>query len=551
MKQESTAPKSDSAPAGVSKPAVPLHEAHAPVQDLREWRLIRERNRLQFWRAALVGLLAGGLAVGFQVALAYSESRRAALLGFLHERLPWVGWLVLPLITAGLGAGAAWVTQRFAPEAAGSGIPHIKGVLMHARVLQWLRLLPVKFFGGVVAIGAGFSLGREGPTVQLGAVAGRVIGGILGVPRQARLPLIACGAGAGLAAAFNAPLAGFIFVIEELQRELSPLTYGMALIAAVVANIVTCTIFGQQTAFHVYGYPTPPLTALPLFVVVGVVTGVLGVAFSKGLIFAQQQCAQRLKLPGWQRAALIGLAIGVVGWWLPEALGTGHRVAESVLLGKYASFQMLDFLAILFVGKFVLTLVSYMAGVPGGIFAPMLVLGSVLGLMVGLISSYWFPAAVGTPAAFAVAGMAGFFSAVVRAPLTGIVLVLEMTGNYEQLLPLLVSCMLAYVIAEHMNSKPVYDALLGVDLHQKARQPVHREPMLVEIVVERDSPMDGCQVCDLGLPEGCLLVTITRHGGDIIPHGDTVTRAGDHVTVVVAGDVAVTRGRLNALSRVY
>jgi len=229
----------------------------AATRRLRRWSLLRERRQYHFLRDALVGLLAGIAAVLFQAALFYTEGLRNPLLSWLRM-FPYWGWMVLPVIGAGMGALAGYITSRFAPEASGSGIPHVKAVLLQLRPMRWQRILPVKFIGGVLAIGAGFSLGREGPTVQMGAAIGKMLSHVLKVPKRSRSQLVA--AGAGLAAAFNAPLAGFIFAIEELQREMSPLTYGTALIAAAVGDIVTRTFTGQLPSFHISGYSTPPLT---------------------------------------------------------------------------------------------------------------------------------------------------------------------------------------------------------------------------------------------------------------------------------------------------
>ena len=412
-------------------------EDAAPVnQQARGWRmLLREHRRLQFARAVLVGLGAGLLAVLFQYALVAVEGARSALLLRMHA-FPWWGWLVVPML-GGISAGlAGWMTAHYAPEAAGSGIPHIKGVLMHVRTIYWRRLLPVKFLGGVLAIGAGLSLGREGPTVQMGAAVGKVIGELMHLPRRSRTQLVAAGAGAGLAAAFNAPLAGFIFVIEELQRELSPLTYGTALIAAVVADIVTRTFTGQLPSFHITGYSMPRLSALPLFAVLGVLAGLLGVIFNRSLLWTLRQFHGWTWMPRWAYPALVALLAGLLAWWLPQAVGGGHGTAEAILRGQYAAVSFFGFLLLLFVAKFLLTVLSYGSGVPGGIFAPLLVLGALVGSMTGQVSELAFPSVAHTPAAFAVIGMAAAFAAIVRAPLTGIVLILEMTNNYEQLFPL-------------------------------------------------------------------------------------------------------------------
>lgn len=499
--------------------------------------VLREHRRYQFARAALVGLAAGAAAVAFQYALSGAEGARRALMQYLQGTPVW-GWLVMPLVCAVSAGAAGWLTNRFAPAAAGSGIPHVKGVLMHVRVLNWKRLLPVKFIGGVLAIGAGLSLGREGPTVQMGAALDKAIGEFMRLPRRSRSQLIAAGAGAGLAAAFNAPLAGFIFTLEELQREFSPLTYGTALIAAVVADIVTRTLTGQEPSFRITGYPTPSLAVLPLFAILGLLAGLVGVAFNRSLLWALKASGSMTKVPRWAHPALVGGLAGLLIWVLPDALGGGHRLAETLLTGHYGAVSFLSFLALLFVVKFALTVVSYASGVPGGIFAPLLVLGAILGLMTGQVGSVGFPSLAHTPAAFAVVGMAAAFAAIVRAPLTGIVLILEMTNNYEQLFPLLVACMIAYLVAERLHNRPIYEALLEFDLKRSGfvQHPQSDEPVTMELAVESHSAMDARTVGDLNLPPDCMMVLIVRSGREIFPTEGTRLLAGDHITFSVKGD---------------
>ena len=509
------------------------------IQQVRRWSLLLRRHReVQFARAALVGLGAGAVAVLFQKALSLAEGARASLLSWLKGFPEW-GWAVLPLVAAVLAGIAGWLTSRYAPEAAGSGIPHLKGVLLQVRRLSWRRLLPVKFTGGVLAIGAGLSLGREGPTVQMGAAVGQAVGQMLKVPRRSRSHLMSAGAGAGLAAAFNAPLAGFIFTIEELHRELSPLTYGTALIGAVVADIVARSWMGQLPSFHISGYPMPDLTALPLFAILGLVTGLMAAIFNRALLRSLQLSHRLERVPAWAKASGLGAVAGLVAWWLPEAVGGGHSTAERILRGEYASLDFLPFLAVLFLAKFALTVASYGTGVPGGIFAPMLVLGASIGLMVGQISFLCVPGLAHTPAAFAVVGMASAFAAIVGAPLTGIVLILEMTGNYEQLFPLLVACMVAFLTAERLRVEPIYEALLQYDLQRTgAHAGQYAEHVMMDVTVEPHSPMDGRRVRNLGLPRGCLLVLIRRGGREIVPGGETRLRPGDQLQVVVAGDIS-------------
>lgn len=512
--------------------------------------VLREHRRYQFPRAVLVGLAAGLAAVLFQEALSGAEGLRTALMERLSE-LPLVARLILPLACATSAGLAGWLTRRFAPEASGSGIPHVKGALMHVRVLDWKRLLPVKFVGGVLAIGAGLSLGREGPTVQMGAAVGQAIAEFMRLPRRSRGQLVAAGAGAGLAAAFNAPLAGFIFTLEELQREFSPLTYGTALIAAVIADIVTRTLTGQQPSFHISGYPTPSLAALPLFAVLGVLAGLAGVAFNRSLLWALRRFYSLVELPRWGYAALVGLVAGLLMWSLPEAVGGGHTTAEQLLAGHYGTVNFLGFLVVLFAVKFGLTVFSYASRVPGGIFAPLLVLGALLGLITGQVGALGFPALAQTPAAFAVVGMAAAFSAIVRAPLTGIVLIVEMTNNYEQLFPLLVACMIAFLVAERLHNKPIYEALLEYDLERKGfdQHPEAQEPVTMELAVERHSALDGRLVRDIDLPADSLMVLIVRAGREIFPTAETRLVAGDHLTFFVKGDAPESCAVLQAKAK--
>jgi chloride channel protein, CIC family len=424
--------------------------------------LLEVSRRVHFIRAGGVGLLAGAIAVAFQVSLDYAEQGRIALLLLLHREVSW-GWVVLPVIAASLGAIAAYLTSRFAPAASGSGIPHIRAVLAGKRTLDWKRILPVKFVAGVLALGAGFSMGREGPTVQMGACVGAGFSDVLKLDAHSKKNLIAAAAGAGLGAAFNAPLAGFIFVIEELQREISPFTVVSSLIASVFAVAVSRIFTGQLPSFHIHGFPLPPLTALPLFVIMGFFAGYAGVFFNAALLWSLK-FASRFRLAMWQRAAIVGALTGLVGWWLPDALGGGHRLAESILRGEFTSGSLTFFLIVLLLGKFVLTIAGYASGIPGGIFAPLLVFGAIIGQLFGHVSVAFFPSAGATPAAYAVVCMAAIFTSTIRAPLTGIVLILEMTGNQDQLFALILTCLVAYLVAEHARSTPLYDALLEFDL---------------------------------------------------------------------------------------
>jgi CIC family chloride channel protein len=400
------------------------------------------------------------------------------------------------------------------------------------RTLAWKRVLPTKFIAGAVGIGGGLTLGREGPTVQMGGAVGAAIASWLRSPPQERRTLIAAGAGAGLAAAFNAPLAGVIFVLEEIQRDFHPIVFGAAFLASAVADIAVRLLLGPGRDFAVPSYATPPALSLPIFALLGILTGVFGVAFNKTLLLGLGLAA---KLRGWwvlAGAAAVGAVIGVVGWISPMTIGGGHILTELVLAGNIA----LAAIPLLFLGRFILTTSSYNTGAAGGIFAPLLALGALLGLAVGQIAHQLLPAAVPQPAVFAVVGMAAYFTAIVRAPLTGIVLIVEMTGNYEQILPLLVGCFFAYAAAEVLKDLPIYQALLERDLERDGASVSLKEPMVINLEVERGSPFAGQSVRTLGLPPGCVLVRAVEAGREFVPRASTRLEPHMRITAFIAPD---------------
>lgn len=499
--------------------------------EIQEYLDDRQQRRWIFPRAALVGAVAGLIALGFRAALTGADALRDSLLKWAHD-FSLFGWL-FPVIFTMLGAGiAVAITRKYAPEVSGSGIPHLEAVLHRFRKLEWKRVLPVKFFAGIVAIGSGLALGREGPTVQMGGAVGDAISRLLKVSERERLTLISAGAGAGLAAAFNAPLSGLIFVLEEVRRDFQPIMFGATFIAAVIADIITRVGAGQFPVFAVPSYGMPPLTSLPIFALLGILAGLLGVLFNRGLLTTLNlfgRVPDRFRVLA---AALAGGIVGLVGWFSPILLGSGNSLAEATLQGNI----LLSVIPIYFAIRFFMTTTSYGTGAPGGIFAPLLVLGSLLGLAIGEISHVLAPNIVPIPAVFAVVGMAAYFTAIVRAPLTGIMLIVEMTGNYSQMLPLLVSCFCAYAVAEYLKDLPIYEALLERDLKAGHDIPALNEPAVIDFIIQPGSQFSGRQVSSLGLPSGCILVSCSDGKREWVPRANTRLEAHMHITAVVAPD---------------
>jgi CIC family chloride channel protein len=487
-----------------------------------------EQRRRLVPRAVLAGIAAGLVAVAFRICLQAGEGLRDRLIVAAHA-LGIVG-ISLPILWGAVGAGAAvLVVRRFAPAASGSGIPQVKAVLHHLRGMRWRRILPVKFVGGVVGIAGGMALGREGPTIQMGAAIGDQLGRWWRSTPRERQTLIAATAGAGLAAAFNAPLAGVVFVLEELQRDFSPGVFTATFFASFAADVTARVLTGQLPVFHVAITEAPPLSALPFFGLVGLAAGLLGVAFNRTLVFSLDLFGKLPRRPAWLGGAVVGAVLGAIGFFYPEVLGGGHAMSEQLLSGRAA----LELIPLLFLVRFFMTMASYGTGAPGGIFAPLLVLGSQIGLAIGEAGAKIAPGWIGSPQAFAAVGMGAYFTAIVRAPLTGIVLIIEMTGAYSVILPLLVACLAAYALADALGDRPVYEALLERDLLRSGGAPELDETLLLELPIGAGAPFDGREVRQLGLPPGCVLVTVRRGLEEEVPTAYTRLQAGDRITAVI------------------
>jgi len=400
--------------------------------------------------ALAVGALAGVLGAAFRVALQAGDAWRNALVGWAHGHA-WVGLLLVAVTTAACAAVAAFLVRRFARYASGSGIPHVEAVVRGELPHAGASLLPVKFFGGWLAIGSGLALGREGPSVQMGACIGSVLGALFRRDADDRIALLAAGAGAGLAVAFNAPTAGAVFVLEELVRRFDTRIATAALAASASAIAVARVVLGSAPDFTVASMvPIGFGQGIP-FVAVGVIAGLAGVAYNKAILGALAAADAARGLSVEARAAVIGAAIGVIAFVAPELVGGGDSLTQLALSGGPLATALPLVLAL----RFVMGSVSYAAGTPGGLFAPLLVLGAQLGLVCA-----WITGGDGTPpAAYALVGMAAFFTAVVRSPLTGIVLVTEMTGNLAMLLPMVIASAMAMLVATLLADPPIYDSL--------------------------------------------------------------------------------------------
>jgi chloride channel protein, CIC family len=412
-----------------------------------------------------VGAAAGFVGAIFRLALEYADRWRDTLIVQAHDK-GLTGFLCVVVTCAVAALIAAWLVRGFSPSASGSGIPHVEAVLHEEMPQAPFRLIWVKFFGGLLAIGSGLALGREGPSVQMGASTAHLVGRIFRRNWPDCRALLAAGAGAGLATAFNAPIAGAIFVLEELVRRFE-LRIAIAALGASTTAITLARVFlGDAPDFHVDALAYASNKVTPLFFVLGALAGIVAIAYNRALL-ATITAAERLaRLPVELRAGLIGATVGMVAWFAPGLVGGGDDITQRSLAGAEA----ISVLPLVFLLRFALGTLSYAAGTPGGLFAPMLVLGAQLGLLFGLLCRLAFPAVDIQAEGFAVVGMAAFFTGVVRAPLTGMVLVTEMTASVTMLLPMLAACFAAMLVPTLLRDVPVYDALRERTLGSRRKQ---------------------------------------------------------------------------------
>ena len=405
----------------------------------------------------MVGACTGLVGASFRLLLRNADGWRTEFIVYAHRWGESGSFIVVGGIAVATGL-AAWLVFRFAPQASGSGIPHVE----HQLKVGWsghpVSIIIVKFIGGVLAIGSGLALGREGPTVQIGGAIGYLVGRRFQRNSNERRVLLAAGAGAGLATAFNAPIAGAIFVLEELVGSYD-LPASITTIGASAAAISVSRVFlGQLPDFQVRELGFVGLGVLPISCLGGVAVGVLGVLYNQAILRALHLSARFSSLNGGARAACIGAAVGLLGWFAPSMIGGGDPLTQRVLDGTMLAGPLVA----VFVIRFLLGPISYAARTPGGLFAPMLTIGSQAGLLLFMAWTRVVPATAALPQQFSTVGIAAFFGAVVRSPIAGIILAVELTGSFSLFLPMLGATFAAVTTATLLKNPPIYDSLRDI-----------------------------------------------------------------------------------------
>lgn len=408
--------------------------------------------------AAIAGVAVGLVGGSFHWLLAHGGA------GFLETLAHWKeygiwglpGWIAAMAVVGTSVALARWLVT-FAPSSAGSGVQHVEAVMREQAQPAPFRVLPIKFVGGLLAMVPGLALGREGPTIQMAAVIGTECGKIFRLGREDRFMMYTAVAGSGLSVAFNAPLAGAAFVLEEVARRVTARRLLVTLVAVATAMAVYRGYFGNDVEFDVSQFLPATPTEFVVYALFGGIMGALGVAYNKSVLFGLNSFSNIAPtVSPIAKAGVIGAAIGLLAYYQPNLVGGGELQANMVLAGQFGIGGLL----LLFAVRWVLGPISYSMGTPGGLFAPLLLVGAVTGALFAHGANVILPTSAAlTPTAFALVGMAAFFTAVVRAPFTGVLLITEMSGSVDLVIPMVVAGVTATVMADLMKGEPIYDSL--------------------------------------------------------------------------------------------
>lgn len=401
----------------------------------------------------VVGVVAAIVAIVYRLLLQYAE-KFVFWMADLVEKKPL--YIAVFFVLLAVLAVAVQKILDWEPMISGSGIPQVSGEMKGYLNLTWWRVILAKIVGGTLCIIGGMSLGREGPSVQLGAMAGKGVAKMRKYDKTEERTLISCGAGAGLAAAFNAPLSGVMFSLEEIHKNFNSLVLISTMAGAAIADFLSKYVFGFSTVFQFEELEVFPLRYYWVLVLLGILLGCCGAVYNKVMLSVQ---AMYKKINGKAKNFKLFIPFftsGVLLVFMPQVLAGGHAMVE--ILER--SNQLLLYLIVLLLVKFLFSAVCFGSGAPGGIFFPLLVLGAYIGAIFGTISIHVFGVDMGLINTFIILSMAGIFASIVRAPITGIILIAEMTGTMEHFIALVFVCIISYVFAYAMKSEPIYESLL-------------------------------------------------------------------------------------------
>ncbi|WP_407414550.1 chloride channel protein [Methanobrevibacter sp.] len=474
----------------------------------------------------LVGIFSGLMVCLYRFLLYGSEDVLRSYLAIINSNILYIALFFIFLVILGLLTA---FLMRWEKDAMGSGIPQVNAETKGFLDVNWYKTLFAKILGGVFTALGGLSLGPEGPSVQIGAMAGKGVSKIFKESKTDELRLILVGSAVGITAAFNAPLAGVVFILEEINHGFDKTLVFIALVSEIVSDFISKMIFGQSTVLT-FQISNIPLSSYWLLILLGLVLGLLGYAYNVGMIKAEDLWAKIPNLSLEVKFVSVFLVSGVIALVMPEISCGGHY-----MMGLFdVAIPSLTLLLIYFVGKSLFSIFSFSSGAPGGIFLPILVLGAYIG---AIFASIFIPLCGLDNALvykFIIISMAGFFTATVRSPITGIVLLSEMSGSTESLVAMLVVCLIAYIVPTLLGNEPIYEALLDrlLDKRQEKFTPEPSRHVLSEYMVPLDCKYIGVEIQNIPFPKNSIVVSVIRNGSYVIAKEDFKINYGDQIHIL-------------------
>ena len=476
-------------------------------------------------QGVMVGIFAGLMVCLYRFLLAGSESVLRGYLDIIHGNVFYIILFFVALAIMGLLID---FLTKWEVDSAGSGIPQVYAEVKGHMEANWAKVLFSKIVSGVLTALGGLSLGPEGPSVQIGGMAGKGIARLFKGSKTDELRLILVGSAVGITAAFNAPLAGVIFVFEEINHGFDKTLVFIALVSAIVSDFISKMIFGQSTILN-FPVLNIPLESYWVLIVLGVIIGFLGYIYNIGMI-KSSDFMNNLKIPSWLKFVLVFILSGVVALTIPEISDGGHFMMDMLDV----AIPSLGVLVVLLLMKYIFSMFSFSSGAPGGIFLPILGLGAYIGAVFGSIAVPSLGLHHDLIYRFIIISMAGFFAATVRSPITGIVLLAEMSGSTESLVAMVIVSLIAYVVPTLLGNEPIYESLYDRLLLNKNREYVKKpsKHVLSEYLVPLDCNYINFKIKDIPFPKNAIVVSIIRNGKYIIPTEDFRIQYSDQVQIL-------------------
>ena len=498
----------------------------------------RSENSALIILAVVIGALAGVGAVAFRwliIGATHIFSGHADYSDVGHASNHWVPWLgpyfvVLAPVVGGLIYGP--LVYRFAREARGHGVPEVMYAINKRAGRIPAKVALIKALASAVTIGSGGSVGREGPIVQIGSALGSTIARAMRLNESQVRLLVACGAAGGIAATFNAPIAGVFFALELLLSNFVARAFAAVVLASVTASVIGRAAFGDVAFLVLPEFTVHSLGEYALYAVLGLLAALVATSFVKVLYWFEDVADRLWKGPEWLRPVVGGLLLGLLLLALPQMYGVGYPVLENAVMGKYVIWM----LVLLLVGKMIATSLTIAIGGSGGVFAPSLFLGAMLGAGFGIVANLAFPGIGLDPGAYALVGMGAVFAGAARAPITAVIILFELTGEYSIILPLLLAVVISTMLSTGISKESIYTAKLmrrGVDLSAKPARPGLAGLTVRDFML----PAPKSVGTRMTLEEALRALRTSRRPG--LP---VITEHGEYVGVVTAVGAAAAMG---------